>query len=181
MSKKNNVILLFFLVAGTLFAQKKEQNFELAGQQVQLTGEFGDFETETSIEKLSGGLEILTISLTHQKGATPPEFSLKWKLPSSNIAGYWSSAAFNDKTIGPSWAPSSVRSMLAKQAPVITLFGHDDSNRLTFAATEALNTVVLSSGVKEEDGLVYNEITFFSEKHQSVTDYEVKIRFDTRP
>ncbi len=181
MSKKNNVILLFFLVAGTLFAQKKEQNFELAGQQVQLTGEFGDFETETSIEKLSDGLEILTISLTHQKGATPPEFSLKWKLPSSNIAGYWSSAAFNDKTIGPSWAPSSVRSMLAKQAPVITLFGHDDSNRLTFAATEALNTVVLSSGVKEEDGLVYNEITFFSEKHQSVTDYEVKIRFDARP
>lgn len=181
MSKKNKVILLFFLVAGTLYAQKKGQNFELAGQQVQLTGEFGDFETETTIEKLRDGLEIATISIKHQKGATPPEFSLKWKLPSSNIAGYWSSASFNDKTIGPSWAPSSVRSMLAKQAPVITLFGHDDSNRLTFSATEALNTVVMSTGVKEEDGLVYNEMTFFSEKHQSVTNYEVKIRFDSRP
>ena len=71
--------------------------------------------------------------------------------------------------------------MLAKQAPVITLFGHDDSNRLTFSASEALNTTILSSGVMEEDGMVYNKVTFFSEKYRPLKKYEVKIRFDTRP
>lgn len=180
-SKKMKIVALLFLVMGTLCAQKKEQTFELIGQQVELSGEFGEFETAVTIEKLGEGLEVATISLKHKEGATPPQFSLKWRLPSSNIAGYWSSGAFNDKTIGPSWGPSFVRSMLAKQAPVITLFGHDDTNRLTFSASEALNTVIMSAGVKEEDGFIYNEIIFFSEKHRSLTNYEVKIRFDARP
>ena len=173
-------IPLLFLT-GYLLAQETTQSFELAGQQVLLTGEFGEFEEEVIIEELSDGLVIATISIKNEQEATPPKFSLKWKLPSSNVAGYWSSGAFNDKTIGPSWGPSSVRSMLAKQAPVITLFGHDDINRLTFAASEALNTVVLSAGVKEEDGFIYNEMTFFSEKTRPLTSYEVKIRFDARP
>ncbi|WP_420401850.1 glycoside hydrolase family 36 protein [Flagellimonas sp.] len=101
-------------------------------------------------------------------------------MASSNVAGFWSSGAFNDKTIGPDWGPSSVKSMLAKQAPVVTLFGHDDTNRLTYAVSEALNTVVLSAGIKEEDGFVYNKINFFSEKHRPLKNYQVKIRFDAR-
>ena len=113
--------------------------------------------------------------------ATPPQFSLNWSLPSSDVAGYWSSGSFNDKTIGPSWGPSSTKSMLAKEAPVIALFGHDDTNRLNFAASEALNTVILSSGIMEEDGMIYNKMTFFSEKQSSLNSYEVKVRFDTRP
>ncbi|MFH6602840.1 glycoside hydrolase family 36 protein [Maribacter algicola] len=168
-------------ICSPITGQKIDQILELAGQQVEVTGSFDTFKKDLSIEKIEAGLDIVTITLTHEQGALPPQFSLKWKLPSSNVAGYWSTGAFNDKTIGPSWGPSEVRSMLAKQAPVITLFGHDDINRLTFAATETLNTVILSSGVKEEDGFIYNEITFFSEKNRPLKKYEVKIRFDARP
>jgi alpha-galactosidase len=174
-------ILIVLFGMGRLFAQEKQQTIQLAGQQIELQGDFGEFERKIETIKISEGLEVATISIKHQQGATPPQFSLKWKLPSSNIAGYWSTGSFSDKTIGPSWGPSAIRSMLAKEAPVITLFGHDDTNRLTFAASEALNTVVLSAGIKEEDGMVYCEMTFFSEKHRSLTDYEVTIRFDSRP
>lgn len=180
-TKKIEIAILLLFVAGVLSAQKTQQPIELSGHQVQLLGDFGAFEEEVSIERISEGLAIATISITHEQGATPPQFSLKWKLPSSNIAGYWSTGSFNDKTIGPSWGPSSIRSMLAKEAPVITLFGHDDTNRLTFSASEALNTVVLSAGVKEEDGMIYCEMTFFSEKHRALKNYEVKIRLDSRP
>ena len=173
--------LLFFFALGITSAQEQYKAFELAGHNVQIIGNFGEFDTAVQTEMLSEGLEIATITLTHPSGATPPRFSLKWQLPSSNIAGYWSSGSFNDKTIGPSWGPSSLRSMLAKEAPVITLFGHDDSNRLTFSASEVLNTVILSTGIKEEDGLIYNEMTFFSEKHRLLKTYEVKVRFDSRP
>ncbi len=180
-TKKIGISILLFFSAGILFAQKNQKTFELAGQQIELHGEFGEFKEEVTIEKTSEGLEMATISIKHEQGANPPQFSLMWKLPSSNIAGYWSTGSFNDKTIGPSWGPSSIRSMLAKEAPVITLFGHDDTNRLTFSASEALNTVVLSAGVKEEDGMIYCEMTFFSEKHRSLKNYEVKIRLDARP
>ncbi len=179
--KHIRAVLLLFFICGSISAQEHNEIFELAGHKVQMSGEFGGFETQLVIEKLEEGLEIATISLKHKVGATPPKFSMKWSLPSSDIAGYWSSGSFNDKTIGPSWGPSSIKSMLAKEAPVIALFGHDDSNRLTFSASEALNTVILSTGIMEEDGMVYNEMTFFSEKQSALTNYEVKIRFDTRP
>ncbi len=179
--KKRNLVWFLLLFGGILSAQTTGQMFELAGYPVQLTGDLGGFETEISIERPHQGVEIATISLKHPQGAPPPGFSLKWSLPSSDIAGYWSSGSFNDKTIGPSWGPSSIRSMLAKEAPVIALFGHDDTNRLNFSASEALNTVVLSTGIREEDGMVYNEMSFFSEKHRALTAYEVKVRFDTRP
>ena len=178
-----NILVVIFLVTVTasLTAQINNKAFNLAGFEVTMNGDFGDFDTQIKIDKVTEGLEIATISLSHEKGETPPEFTLKWGLPSSNVAGYWSSGAFNDKTIGPSWGPSAVKSMLAKQAPVITLFGHDDSNRLTFSASEALNTTILSSGVMEEDGMVYNKMTFFSEKQSSLKEYQVQIRFDSRP
>ena len=174
------LVSLLFINSITL-AQKSNTNITLTGYDVEIKGDFGVFGKSLEIEQITEGLEIVTITLTHPEGAPPPEFSLNWAMPSSDIAGYWSTGSFNDKTIGPSWGPSAVHSMLAKQAPVITLFGHDDSNRLTFSASEALNTTVLSAGVMEEDGMVYNKVTFFSEKYRPLKSYEVRVRFDTRP
>ncbi|WP_420602271.1 glycoside hydrolase family 36 protein [Flagellimonas sp.] len=173
--------IMLFLICGSLISQKTTKEFKLAGQEVQLTGDLEGFDTKIEIEKITEGLEIATISLSHETGAPPPKFSLTWRLPSSDVAGHWGTGSFNDKTIGPSWGPSKTKSMLAKQAPVIVLFGHDDINRLNFSASEALNTVFLSTGIKEEDGMVYNEMTFFSEKSSATKKYEVKVRFDSRP
>ncbi|MGW9687037.1 glycoside hydrolase family 36 protein [Flagellimonas sp. 2504JD1-5] len=171
---------LIALVGISVTAQKTSKEFKLTDQQVELVGDFSGFDTKIEVEKVSEGLEIATISLSHEQGAVPPKFTLKWNLPSSDIAGHWGTGSFNDKTIGPSWGPSKTYSMLAKQAPVIALFGHDDNNRLNFSVSEALNTVTLSTGIKEEDGMVYNEITFFTEKHRAIKNYEVKVRFDKR-
>ncbi|MGX1929623.1 glycoside hydrolase family 36 protein [Flagellimonas sp. 2504JD4-2] len=173
--------LLLALFCLRSVAQNAYKEFELAGQQVELHGDFSEFDAKIELEQVSEGLGIATISLSTEQGSVPPQFALKWNLPSSDIAGHWGTGSFNDKTIGPSWGPSKTYSMLAKQAPVIALFGHDDINRLNFSVSEALNTVVLSTGIKEEDGMVYNEIRFFSEKHRPVKNYEVKIRFDSRP
>ncbi|MCL6267882.1 glycoside hydrolase family 36 protein [Flagellimonas myxillae] len=173
------VITALFCVGA--IAQNTVKEIELAGQQVEISGDFSGFDTKIEVENISEGLDIATITLSHESGATPPKFTLKWNLPSSDIAGHWGTGSFNNKNIGPSWSPSKTNSMLAKQAPVIVLFGHDDINRLNFSVSEALNTVTLSTGIKEEDGKVYNQITFFTEKNRSLKNYEVKVRFDSRP
>ncbi|MDH3711389.1 MAG: alpha-galactosidase [Cyclobacteriaceae bacterium] len=173
-------IFLLHSLSPEISAGQAVSNFDLSGNQIQIVGDFQDFSVDVTIDKIADGLELATLKLTHQQGATPPPFSLKWQLPSSNIAGYWSSASFTNKTIKPDWNPSKVRSMLAKEAPVVTLFGHDDLNRVTFSVSEALNTVVSSTSVREEDGMIYNEIKFFSEAHKELQTYEVKVRLDTR-
>ena len=139
------------------------------------------FSFDWKTEKIEDGLEIATITLTHTQGAVPSPISLKWAVPSNNIAGYWSSSAFLDKTITPDWGPAQVKSMLSRHAPVICLFGHDDVNRQTFAVSEALSTVVTSTSVKEENGMMYNEVKLFTEKHKALKTYQIQFRLDTRP
>lgn len=43
--------------------------------------------------------------------------------------------------------------MLAREAPVSCLFSSDNRNVLTFAVSDALNTISTGSGVREEDAL----------------------------
>src|SRR5207247_10023608 len=65
-------------------------------------------------------------------------------------------------------------------APVSCLFASDDRNVLTFAVSDALDTILSGSGVREEDGLIYNEVVFFSEPHESLRGYTAQVRFDRR-
>ena len=42
---------------------------------------------------------------------------------------------------------------------------------LTFGVSDALNTISIGSGVREEDGIIYNEVVFFGERHKELTQY----------
>lgn len=175
------VVTVLAFSAQTAFAQGPGQTFRLGNYDVNVIGQLGDFELAIEVRQEAAGVEVATLTLTSAKQAVPRQFSLKWSVPSSNIAGYWSSHSFLNKTVAPDWGPSTVRSMLAREAPVICLFGHDDTNRQTFAVSEVLNTVVSTTAVREEDGMMYNEIQFFTEKNRALSSYQVEIRLDSRP
>ncbi len=165
-------------LAAPLFAR---QTVSVAGQTMQIRGDLGDFTISTKVRREAEGLEILTLSLSSKAAAAPPAFALEWSQPAHDIAGFWSVTTGFQKTVRASWSPSSVSSMLARSAPVFSLFGHDDQNRLTVAVSDALETIQMSSGLMEEDGRVYSKIRWFSERHKNLAQYKVEVRFDTRP
>ena len=180
---KLKVLFILVIAIGILekgIAQSQNEVHRLAGYDVQLIGDLGKFTFDWKVKTIEEGLEIATINISSDQPAMPSEFSLKWNLPSSNIAGHWSTGSYLNKNIKPDWWPSSVKAMLAREAPVISLFGHDDVNQLNFSVSDALNTSILNTAVREEDGMIYNEIILFSEKHKKLTEYEIQIRFDTR-
>ena len=51
---------------------------------------------------------------------------------------------------------------------------------LTFAVSDALNTVVIGTGVREEDGWIHNEVIFFTEPHKRLREYTAELRIDRR-
>ena len=65
--KKISAIVFLLIAQGIAIAQQTGQSFDLVGFKVNLTGDFGDFKTQISIEKIADGLEIATISLTQEK------------------------------------------------------------------------------------------------------------------
>jgi alpha-galactosidase len=156
------------------------ETIAVGGLEIEAQGDPGEIDLQSQVTTIAPGLDEVRLQLSSPQPVAPQAFALEWSIPSHDVKGHWSTRAYFDKNVDPNWAPSSVRSMLARDAPVITLFGSDDSNRLTFAVSDALNAVTLSSSVREEDGRIYNRIEFFSQRHRAVTDYSVTIRLDRR-
>lgn len=154
--------------------------FYLAGHEVQVSGDLGSFSLDSEVMPLEAGVEVVRLTLTAPAPATPPQLTLSWSLPAHNIYGQWTTAARFDKSLGPDWGMTAVSSMFARHAPVMTLFGSDDANRLTFAASDALNTVITRAGVREENARVYGAIDFFTERQRPVSEVAVEVRFDVR-
>ncbi len=172
--------MLVVLALHPVQAKGQVPRFLLAGHEVEVVGDLGGFELSVEVATETPGVEIARIHLVSSAPAEPPAFSLRWAMPSHDVQGYWSTAAGLDKTISPDWFPSSVRSTLARNAPVLSLFGGDDGNRLTYAVSDALNAVTLSAGVREEDAQVHGSIDFFEERHAAVGSVDLEVRFDTR-
>jgi len=155
--------------------------FRLAGYDIRVETELGTFELEVSQREVEPGVEIARLRLTSGSPAAPPHLKLLWSLPSHDVQGLWTTASGPRKTIGPDWYMSTVESKLARHAPVLSLYGGDDGNRLTVAVSDALNTVIIGCGVREEDARLYNRVELFRERHRAVTEVEVELRLDRRP
>jgi alpha-galactosidase len=154
----------------------------VAGFDVDLLGDLNGFALDTSTKHVADGIEVLTLSLTSAQARAPRPLTLKWRLPSHDVAGHWMTSRGQTKTIRPDWAGSRLQaSMLAREAPVSCLFSSDNKNVLTFAVSDAINTVQLGSGVREEDGFIYNDVILFTEPHKTLTSYTVDLRVDRRP
>jgi len=152
-----------------------------SGLDYHVLGDLKGFALELRGREIEKGLEILTLALKSGQPAPPPRFTLRWAVPSHDVIGQWTTSRHLNKTIRPDWAGSRLQaSMFAREAPLSCLFGGDDRNVLSFAVSDALNTVLTAAGVREEDGFIYNEAVFFSERHEDLAEYTVELRVDRR-
>ena len=111
----------------------------------------------------------------------PTGLSVQWRLPSVNVKGEWSTGALYDKRIRADWELPSVVSRVSVNAPVISLFGHEDENVITFACSDVLNTLEMEAPVREENGFIYCQLRFFTEELPLTKHYKTQIRIDRRP
>lgn len=153
---------------------------ELNGYKLKIEGKNSSFRYSVSQKTISDKLEILTLAMSSPEASKPEKIKISWSLPSQNVAGVWKNNSYLSKTIKPDWYPSKVKSMLAKNAPAIQLFSNSDDNILTFAVSDALNTVKSSAGVREEDGRIYCSVELFTEPHKELKDYRIQILLDRR-
>jgi alpha-galactosidase len=180
-SRAGLVALLTLLVSASHVVAQTPPSFRVAGFDVQVIGDLKGFALDGKVETIREGLEILHLQLTRPQAEVPPTFTLKWAVPSHDVAGHWMTGRDLTKSVRPDWSGGRLqRSMFAREAPVSTLFSSRDRNVLTFAVSDALNTIASGSGVREEDGLIYNEVTFFTERHERLTRYTADVRIDRR-
>lgn len=161
-------------------ANSQKKDFFIDNQRFEIVAEESDFTISSASTKLVSGVIVATITVEAKEADVPPSFKVMWKTPSIDVAGLWTPAYNVDYIIPADWSSKKLESMLTRNAPVYTLFGHDDVNRFTVSVDDAINLVNMSAKVREEDSFIYHEIEFLSEKHKKVKEYQVKLRLDER-
>ncbi|MEG8039908.1 alpha-galactosidase [Sphingomonas sp. LR60] len=152
----------------------------VAGLELTITGALDGFTLDVRAEPIAPGVARAVLTLTRATPAPPPRLTIRWSQPSVDMAGMWTPDAGLGRTIVPDFASTRLRSTLTAAAPVLTLYGRGEQNRLTVAAEDAVNPVLIAARLREEDVRVYGSVELFSERHAPLTRYTTSIRFDTR-
>lgn len=170
-----SLLLLLLIYSGQLQAQSNKV-FQIDIKDFKIEGDLKRFNHEWNVTELEKGLKVFTLSLKADTPETPPEFTVKWKIPSVNIYGVWNPAISLDKAT----FYKSLDTRAVRYAPVISYFDILEKNRMTFACSEALRSLKTGSYIREEDSCFYSYLTFFPEKSPAIDSYQVHIRIDTR-
>ncbi len=134
----------------------------------------------TSLDELyrEDGVVVYNFEVSSDAPLFPKPITLKWRVPALNVKGVWKPTADFSKRIQADWELDHMESRISIDAPVISLFGNDDSNVLTFACSNAINKLELNARLREEDNYFYCHITFFSELEQPIENFQAQLRFD---
>jgi alpha-galactosidase len=148
--------------------------------EVSLFSEDKAFEIAFNLKEEKDGVYIYKFSIKANEPTSPEPITLRWRVPSFNMKGVWKCGGIHDKRQQYDWELVHLQSRISVDAPVISVFGHDDANVMTFACSDAINLVEMNALLREEDNHLYCHLAFFSERHPEITEYETEIRVDVR-
>jgi hypothetical protein len=144
-----------------------------------LSGEHESFKVFLSTERLQEGLNVVRLRLEAEEAVTPPTLTLRWSHPARDIQASWHPAQDRNKSFKADWI-RGIRSNAATSAPVYSLFNAAGRNRLTFAISDALNTVHYAGGISEETAEFHLKVQLFGETTAPFREYEASLLMDTR-
>ena len=126
------------------------------------------------------GVYLFKYRFSAEAATSPEAVTLRWRLPGLNVKGTWTSASLHDKRLQYDWELEHLNSRVSVDAPVVSVFGHDEKNVVTFACADAINKLEMNALLREEDVHLYCHLSFFTERHPEISEYETLIRVDTR-
>lgn len=182
MNKPSFCISLFVLLLlhTRAHSQSPSITYSTAHTVFRLAGELNGFTAHFSSAKEADGLEYVTLTLQAAAKQAPQPLSIKWSYPMLNVAGVWTPGRSLNKNINAGGGTGLLKSRATTNAPVTLLYGYDNSNRLSFACSDALNSIGLSARVNESTAMADCEVQLFTEPQPAIDHYTLTIRLDTR-
>ncbi len=151
---------------------------KIQSKSIEIIGQTDRFNVSLHEKSSHKGVSIYRLVMDNDVAFEPHPITLRWKIPAHNVKGVWKPTSDFNKRIMDDWELDHMQTRISVDCPVVSLFGHDDSNYQTFACSDAINTLELNTLYREEDNLFYCHITFFPEKHECIEHYEAEIYID---
>ncbi|WP_010179227.1 glycoside hydrolase family 36 protein [Aquimarina agarilytica] len=147
--------------------------------QIEIFKNTDDFKVTSNLIKQYGKVAIYELHFFSDIEFEPQKTTFKWKYPAINVKGVWKPTSDFSKRIMDDWELDHMQARIAVDSPVISVFGHNDANSMTFACSDAINTTALNVLYREEDNYMYCHVSFFTEKHHKIKNYKAQLIIDT--
>lgn len=175
------VVLLLLCCIQAKSQSPQESSFTANGYTFRLTGDLAGFTATFSSRTEKEGLCYVTLVLHAGQPVHLQPLHIRWSHPLLGVAGVWTPGRGLDKNLNASGNTAQLLSRATTHAPVTVLYGYDNSNRLSFACSDALNALVLAARVNESTAMTDCDIQLFTEPLPATSHYELTIRLDNRP
>jgi alpha-galactosidase len=157
-----------------------KENYTISKKDITIDGGSNNFLSKLKVLSNENNIALFDINIKGENAEIPEPITIKWKIPAHNVKGVWKPTTDFAKRIQADWELDHMESRISIDAPVINLFGHDDSNRITFACSNAINKLELNARYREEDDYFYCFVTVFTETNYKVKDFNIQLRIDSR-
>ncbi|WP_157949923.1 glycoside hydrolase family 36 protein [Vallitalea okinawensis] len=129
--------------------------------------------------QLEEGLLEYKITLEQEELTEFAPVVMSWDYPLIDAHYYWFPLNGTTRKLRADYH-KGLLSKATISAPVAIYYNASGENRLTCALSDALNTVALAMGVREENGRIVCKAELFTEPTKPARHYEVKLRLDNR-
>ena len=126
----------------------------------------------------AGEVEEYEFVLRSPAAAVPPRFDVTFDVPQLDAHHKWTTQ-MEKVTMPPNWS-CRTSSRLCASMPLVAFLNDNDRNRICVAASEAMRTVDVEAGLREEDCHLVWKVSFFGEAEAPLSAYSVKLRIDRR-
>lgn len=150
----------------------------LAGE-IELRGDFSIWNLTVERRQPVPDMELLRLRLEAPEPTIPPHLILMWSIPKIDMQISWNERKWFSHNIPPNWCGYN-DSSLASSLPLQLLANQQGENRFLFAVSEALRSVGIKAGVREEDNRIECSVELFREPESPVSFYEAELRLDFR-
>ena len=141
---------------------------------------YGEYAAQLNVDLVESSHTRDMYRLTIEQRYQSKPLYIKWKLPAKGIRGAWTTNSVLDKRFKTDWELPSLHSSISNDAPIISLFGHNDENIMTLACTDLVDYIPIEASLREEDNHFYFVIHLFTQ-HRVIGDYESAIIIDRSP
>ncbi|MCC3374540.1 glycoside hydrolase family 36 protein [Cohnella sp. REN36] len=146
----------------------------------EFTLEGGDgLNVSLAAEPRADGIDLIRLRWKSDRPSTPPLLTLRWVHSARDVQASWHPAPDRNKSFKADWM-RELRSNATASAPVYALFDANGTNRMTFAFSDALNTVHYTGGIREETAEFQCSVQLFKEAAEPIDAYEAELLVDTR-
>lgn len=121
---------------------------------------------------------VLRVQMAFDKDTVPTPLTVRWLQPMIGFCGQWEPLGKFTRNIGPNWAKRGPKARTAVNAPVLSVFGYGQENKVTVALSDVKNASFIQCGVVEENGELDFRVGLLTEGGEPIRSYEADIRID---